>query len=545
MPGDGSYQTAEGSSRKRVKTSRDAGRPAGLSKSPETVGLVTPAKPEPSVPMIAPKTEDESPTKDICHHEQSLRSLHGDLDEMRQLITCKICQRFLYEPYALTCGHTFCYSCLSQWMGQNKSKTCPDCRTVIKDEPAPSYLIRELVLIFVGRSALLPDGETSEEHNQLAKEEADIVAKDRANTHVETGGLFKGSFKKGTRRAPVEAIRDHGDNVYRCPECTHEVEDGRCSGCGIRVRTEEDDLAWSSDEESVDSDDLELDHELEAEDYDDDTELGLIDAHADVWDPYQPGHPPWQHREWAAPSSDVDLSQDEHEEFMDGFIDDEPINAYRSSDDEQVGHSEAPEVNNNAPQRRRRIEEVSESEEEEEEEEQPVQPRLSRRVPVRVPRRITSEDPSSAAASMVSDPSDSEDESDEEDDEDDEPIRTAQRSRGRRVPARTRRVMTIRSDDDEDDSDAGTNATTQSEAGGFSPIQPAPARQQQEHINYYDDSDVESGADDEVTEHDEPEHIDYQNRDEFGQIYSQYNAGYGEDESDGDESDDQSTATGY
>lgn len=230
---------------------------------------------------------------------------------------------------------------------------------------------------------------------------------------------------------------------------------------------------------------------------------------------------------------------------MDGFIDDEPINAYRSSDDEQVGHSEAPEVNNNAPQRRRRIEEVSESEEEEEEEEQPVQPRLSRRVPVRVPRRITSEDPSSAAASMVSDPSDSEDESDEEDDEDDEPIRTAQRSRGRRVPARTRRVMTIRSDDDEDDSDAGTNATTQSEAGGFSPIQPAPARQQQEHINYYDDSDVESGADDEVTEHDEPEHIDYQNRDEFGQIYSQYNAGYGEDESDGDESDDQSTATGY
>ncbi|EME39615.1 hypothetical protein DOTSEDRAFT_48065 [Dothistroma septosporum NZE10] len=543
MPGDGSYQTAEGSSRKRLKISRDAGRSAGLSKSPETVDLVTPAKPEPSAPMTKTEGEVKSSANNTCHHEQSLRSLHDDLDAMRQLITCKICQRFLYEPYALTCGHTFCYSCLSQWMGQNKIKTCPDCRTVIRDEPAPSYLIRELVLIFVGRSALLPDGETAEEHNQLAKEEADIVARDKANTHVETGGLFKGSFKKGTRRTPVEGIRDHSDNIYRCPECTSEVEDGRCSGCGIRVRTEEDDLAWSSDDASVDTDELELDHELEAEDYDDDTELGLIDGHTDVWDPYQQGHIPWHHDHGgipAASSSDVDLSHDEHDEFMGGFIDDEPIrDAYWNSDEEEGDQSEATGVHNNAPQRRRRLEEVSESDVEEEEDEAPVQPRRRRELAVRVPRRLDSEAPSSAAASVVSDPSDS-DRDDSEDDEDEEPIRTRQRNRGRRAPARSHRVVTVRSGDE--DSDAETHATDQPGAGGFSPILPAP-QQQHEHVNYYDDSDVESDGDDEEAEQ-EHDHDDSQHRDEYGNGYGQYGEDYGEDESD-DGYDDQSTANGY
>jgi len=77
---------------------------------------------------------------------------------MRQLVTCKICDRLLYEPYALSCGHTYCYICLTQWFTNNsRKKTCPDCRSVIVLQPTPSYIIKELVLIFVSRGRAFAD----------------------------------------------------------------------------------------------------------------------------------------------------------------------------------------------------------------------------------------------------------------------------------------------------------------------------------------------------------------------------------------------------
>ncbi|EMC91107.1 hypothetical protein BAUCODRAFT_45712, partial [Baudoinia panamericana UAMH 10762] len=159
-----------------------------------------------------------------CEHEASLNTLQIDIDAMRHLVTCQICHRLLYEPYALSCGHTYCYSCSSQWFGSNRKKTCPDCRAVITQQPTPSYVIREMVLIFASRNQLLPDGETAEEHTKLAKEEAEIVAKDKANTDDKTGGLFKGCFLHRSGRIPLPPIHDSEDGVDRCPNCHWEVE---------------------------------------------------------------------------------------------------------------------------------------------------------------------------------------------------------------------------------------------------------------------------------------------------------------------------------
>lgn len=202
-----------------------------------------------------------------CQHEQDLKSLHTDIDSMRHLVTCQICHRFMYEPFALSCGHTYCYSCLSQWLPSNVRKTCPDCRAVITQEPTPSYVIRELVLIFTSRDRLLPAGESLEEHHTIAKEEADVVAKDRANINGVGGGLFKGCFKRIPRsRSPMAAFHDHGDDVLRCPECYWEVEDGHCANCGIWF--DEAGVGFSDyDGESLESDenDEELD-ELDEED---------------------------------------------------------------------------------------------------------------------------------------------------------------------------------------------------------------------------------------------------------------------------------------
>jgi len=213
----------EGNPRKRLRFSRDG--PHGeqaLNALQTSATASTPNNQE--VEFISAKTKSGS-----CQHEAALNTLQHDIDAMRHLLTCQICHHFMYEPYALSCGHTYCYSCLSQWLGDNRKKTCPDCRAEIYQQPTPSYVIRELVLVFVSRNQLLPDGETSEEHNKLAKDEADIVAKDKANMDEKKGGLFRGTFK---RNRPLTTLHDPSDNVERCPICHWEVEDGFCTNCG-------------------------------------------------------------------------------------------------------------------------------------------------------------------------------------------------------------------------------------------------------------------------------------------------------------------------
>lgn len=267
---DSSVRPAEGNPRKRIKIAR-----SGVA---QTATFAARNNDQPMASSSAITAPASKACGADCHHGQALQTLHTDLDAMRSLVTCQICHRLLYEPYALSCGHTYCYSCLSQWLGGGRKKTCPDCRTVITQQPTPSYLVRELVLIFVGRSALLPDGETAEEHNAMAKEEAEIVAKDKANTDARTGGLFKGSFKKGLYPTyPLMAIRDPGDAVDRCPQCHWEVEDGYCNQCGVPVG-DEDDLGFSDfDGESISTDD-ELDDDLDH--YDDHVEFGVDGAPA-------------------------------------------------------------------------------------------------------------------------------------------------------------------------------------------------------------------------------------------------------------------------
>ncbi|KAM3414679.1 putative RING finger protein [Cercospora zeina] len=297
------YNESEGGARKRIKISKTSSRPAG--NGPASTNIVASdaqMKQEagPSEGVLLPKTEDQEDAghndDGSCHHEQSLRALHTDMDAMRQLITCKMCYRFLYEPYGLTCGHTYCYSCLSQWMAT--AKTCPDCRARVKEEPRPTWIIREMVRVFVAKSQLLPDGETMEEHEKMASEEAEIVAKDKANTDEFKGGLFRGRF--GHR---FVALRDQSDNVWRCPRCTNEVEDGTCRVCEIEIHVDSD-----SDEDSTMTNDDELDGSLADMDHDADVDLGLD------------GHVLFGSEGFGDGSSDIDEALNQYDEARINYI---------------------------------------------------------------------------------------------------------------------------------------------------------------------------------------------------------------------------------
>ncbi|KAG9845128.1 hypothetical protein KCU98_g7003, partial [Aureobasidium melanogenum] len=217
----------------------------------------------------------------LTHHSQNktLKTLQGDFDDIRQLITCKICERLLYEPYVISCGHTYCYSCLCTWFGTTKKKTCPNCREVITQPPAPSYVIREMTNIFMRSHNLLPDGEAIEQHQQWAFEEAELVKNDKSNGDPKTGGLFKGIFRP--RRARLLPNHDPVDHVDRCPRCNWEIEDGMCLQCGIHMDSWSDDSDISTTDLSNSLHAESIEDDFEEDDMDADPEFGELDANFD------------------------------------------------------------------------------------------------------------------------------------------------------------------------------------------------------------------------------------------------------------------------
>ncbi|GAB7359464.1 hypothetical protein MBLNU230_g6111t1 [Neophaeotheca triangularis] len=335
----------EGGSRKRARHSSDT--------APQHLSTSAPMPADSYLPTDAPNDNMATNTtakSEPCHHETALTTLSNDVVTMRHLITCKICDRLLYEPYGLACGHTYCYSCLSNWLVQNHKMTCPDCRSNVSQQPVPSYLIREMTMIFLNRHELLPDGETKEEHEKWAKEEADIVANDKADMHPRTGGLFKGRFKQGTNRH-LMPIHDASDHVMRCPACLHEVEDGFCEHCGVPVGDDYMSDFGYSDGEGISSD-SELDDELEDEDRGD--EHGVIwggypedeiDFNEDqrrpddmerVADELFGGGRPWVNRRRHDLSDGVSSEEDDDDEDEE---DDTNLDGFIVGDDEETGRS--------------------------------------------------------------------------------------------------------------------------------------------------------------------------------------------------------------
>ncbi|KAL9584557.1 MAG: hypothetical protein Q9212_002048 [Teloschistes hypoglaucus] len=105
-------------------------------------------------------------------------------------------------------------------------------------------VVRDITQLFITTAALLPDGESTEDHKKFQQEEAENVEKDKSGPQ----GLFKARFKPAAYRPP---IRDGPDGVDRCPMCTWELEDGMCNSCGYATFHHH---AHFADDESVNTD---------------------------------------------------------------------------------------------------------------------------------------------------------------------------------------------------------------------------------------------------------------------------------------------------
>ena len=57
---------------------------------------------------------------------------------------CVICFESFTEQYKLPCNHTFCDTCIIQWLFQCQQNACPTCKTIVfktHDEKQHFYLI--------------------------------------------------------------------------------------------------------------------------------------------------------------------------------------------------------------------------------------------------------------------------------------------------------------------------------------------------------------------------------------------------------------------
>ena len=161
--------------------------------------------------------------------------------------------------------------------------------------------------MFVSRIELLPEDETTNEHDQAKRAEALQIDTDKGPGGE---GLFKGAFTRPnpafhhpTNIGPVRPIRDQEDGVDRCPVCAWELEEGACMHCGYNDSDDDEDSDESDDTRALSSpsiitvDDSELDGDLDADnddledEYDEDDGFVHPDRRRNITHPPRPDVP--------------------------------------------------------------------------------------------------------------------------------------------------------------------------------------------------------------------------------------------------------------
>lgn len=139
-------------------------------------------------------------------------------DSLQNVIGCVVCNCIMVEPYTLQCGHTFCGKCLQSWTKERAgNSTCPTCRAPIERNPVFCWALRHLAHVII--QSYNADPSTTE------------IIPEESLELIETPSFVN-------KHATGTPIFDEEDQIYRCPHCSHEIEDdGWCSGCNVYFRS--------------------------------------------------------------------------------------------------------------------------------------------------------------------------------------------------------------------------------------------------------------------------------------------------------------------
>lgn len=183
-------------------------------------------------------------------------ALHSALvSSFKDSLTCQICVDLMYKPFTLApCGHIACHSCLVGWFKSNlaedesghqsvhRKKTCPHCRSTIRDRPIENFIIKEMVHSLVNSGVLegVSGGPSTASSAASPDPWAGIFPKHPVRENNFDGIPFPipgegGAHAYGEGDA---GVYDEEDDVYRCRGCMNEVVDGFCTSCEREYRPE-------------------------------------------------------------------------------------------------------------------------------------------------------------------------------------------------------------------------------------------------------------------------------------------------------------------
>lgn len=178
-------------------------------------------------------------------------ALHSALiSSIKDSLTCQICVDLMHKPFTLApCGHIACHSCLVGWFKSNvaedeigpqsihRKKTCPHCRSAIRDRPIENFVIKEMVHSLINSGVLedVPGDATSTSAPPATSADpwAGIFPKHPVRENNFDGLPFPIPDEDeayGYEEGDV-GMYDEEDDVYRCRGCMNEVVDGFCTSC--------------------------------------------------------------------------------------------------------------------------------------------------------------------------------------------------------------------------------------------------------------------------------------------------------------------------
>ncbi|KAG7881675.1 hypothetical protein KL937_001298 [Ogataea polymorpha] len=153
-----------------------------------------------------------------------------------EVFTCTICQELMVTPFTVTCGHTFCYECLSDWLKVKHS--CPLCRQRVRRVPVFNVPMKQLLESYL--EAVAKDHPDQKEPiTKMIRERNKLYEKDNHNDTC-----FKNLFDNYS-----EAVLDTSDGIPRCSVCHWEAHGSRCLNCGRRLLAATNERFSSSDSE--------------------------------------------------------------------------------------------------------------------------------------------------------------------------------------------------------------------------------------------------------------------------------------------------------
>ena len=148
-------------------------------------------------------TSDKTNSDEVAVDPSSTKK-NDMLLSIQEEFLCVICQELFVKAHSLSCSHSYCEKCITDWLKKNKH--CPICRKTIASKPCPSIALDNAVSKLV---ECLPE-ERQKERAELLEERCpkkpskDVILITDSPVRPTTSGVVTRSARR--RNVPVNLV---------------------------------------------------------------------------------------------------------------------------------------------------------------------------------------------------------------------------------------------------------------------------------------------------------------------------------------------------